>query len=99
MFFGAARYVLASAVLLIAVRGVFSVFNRAPRACRAVGRTGERRDLGLLYWGMQFVASGVAGVVDMSMNPVFLFAFAIMFGQERAGCATCSPSCSASRGW
>ena len=34
---------------------------------------------------MQFVASGVAGVVNMSMNPVFLFAFAILFGQERAG--------------
>jgi drug/metabolite transporter (DMT)-like permease len=34
---------------------------------------------------MQFVASGVAGLVNMSMNPVFLFAFAILFGQERAG--------------
>ena len=41
----------------------------------------------LLYWGMQFVASGVAGVVNMSMNPVFLFGFAILFGQERAGLA------------
>jgi len=34
---------------------------------------------------MQFVTSGVAGVVNMSMNPVFLFGFAILLGQERAG--------------
>ncbi len=37
-----------------------------------------------LYWGMQYVASGVAAVVNMSMNPVFLFGFAILYGQERA---------------
>ena len=55
---------------------------------------------GLLYWGMQFVASGVAGVVNMSMNPVFLFGFAILLGQERAGLAPSRwRSCSASPGW
>lgn len=85
VFFGAARYVLVSAVLLIAVRGVFSVFNRRPVRVVLSGVLVNVGTYGLLYWGMQFVASGVAGVVNMAMNPVFLFAFAILFGQERAG--------------
>ena len=85
VFFGAARYVLVSAVLLIAVGGVFGVL-RGPLAGRVI-LSGALVNVGtyaLLYWGMQFVASGVAGVVNMSMNPVFLFGFAILFGQERA---------------
>jgi drug/metabolite transporter (DMT)-like permease len=32
---------------------------------------------------MLFVASGVAGVINMSMNPVFLFGFAFLLGQEK----------------
>ena len=36
-----------------------------------------------IYWGMQYVASGVSGVVNMSMNPVCLFGLAILLGQER----------------
>ena len=86
VFFGAARYVLVSAVLLVAVRGVFSAFSRGRFA--SVVRSGVLVNVGtyaLLYWSMQFVASGVAGVVNMSMNPVFLFGFAILLGQERAG--------------
>ena len=85
VFFGAARYVLVSAVLLVAVRGVFSVFSRRPARVVLSGVLVNVGTYALLYWGMQFVASGVAGVVNMSMNPVFLFAFAILFGQERAG--------------
>ena len=86
VFFGAARYVLVSAVLLIAVRGALSAFGGGRLA--SVVLSGVLVNVGtyaLLYWGMQFVASGVAGVVNMSMNPVFLFAFAILLGQERAG--------------
>ena len=83
VFFGAARYVLASAVLLVAVRGVFSVFNRRPARVVLSGVLVNVGTYGLLYWGMQFVASGVAGVVNMSMNPVFFFALAILFGQEQ----------------
>jgi drug/metabolite transporter (DMT)-like permease len=36
-----------------------------------------------IYWGMLFVASGVAGVINMSTIPVFLFGFAIFLGQEQ----------------
>jgi drug/metabolite transporter (DMT)-like permease len=86
ILFGAARFALVSAVLLIAVRGAFAVFGGG-RAASVVlsGALANIGTYGLLYWGMQFVASGVAGVVNMSMNPVFLFGFAILFGQERAG--------------
>jgi drug/metabolite transporter (DMT)-like permease len=84
VFFGAARYVLVSAVLLIAVRGVFRVLT-GPLAGRVIisALLVNVGTYALLYWGMQFVASGVAGVVNMSMNPVFLFGFAILLGQER----------------
>jgi len=85
IFFGAARYLLVSAVLLVAVRGVLGVLT-GPLAGRVI-LSGVLVNVGtyaLLYWGMQFVASGVAGVVNMSMNPVFLFGFAILLGQERA---------------
>jgi drug/metabolite transporter (DMT)-like permease len=86
IFFGAARYILVSAVLLVALRGVFALFT-GKRAGQVI-LSGVLINVGtyaLLYWGMQFVASGVAGVVNMAMNPVFLFGFAILFGQERAG--------------
>jgi drug/metabolite transporter (DMT)-like permease len=84
LFFGAVRYILVSAVLLIVVRDLRGVFG-AGRAMRIVLTASLVivATYGLLYWGMLFVPSGVAGVVNMSMNPVFLFAFAILLGQER----------------
>jgi drug/metabolite transporter (DMT)-like permease len=86
VFLGAARYVLVSAVLLIAVRGTLALLTGA-LACRVVvtGLLINVGTYGLLYWGMQFVASGVAGVVNMSTISLFLFGFAILAGQERAG--------------
>jgi drug/metabolite transporter (DMT)-like permease len=83
-FFGAARYVLVSAVLVFVVRDLRTVFG-AGRAARLI-LTGMLVVVGtyaLIYWGMQYVASGVSGVVNMSMNPVCLFGLAILLGQER----------------
>jgi drug/metabolite transporter (DMT)-like permease len=86
IFFGAARYVLVSAVLLIALRGVLGLLT-GKLAARVIfsGALVNVGTYALLYWGMQFAASGVAGVVNMSMTPMFLFGFAILLGQERAG--------------
>jgi len=84
LFFGAVRYILVSAVILIVARDLRETFGHG-RALRLIA-TGALTVVGcyaFLYWGMQFVASGVAGVVNMSMNPVGLFGFAILFGQER----------------
>jgi drug/metabolite transporter (DMT)-like permease len=86
VFFGAARYVLVSTILLVAVRGALSAFGSGRLASVVLsGALVNVATYALLYWGMQFVASGIAGVVNMSLNPVFLFAFAILLGQERAG--------------
>ena len=84
LFFGAVRYILVSAVILVIARDLRETFGHG-RARRLI-LTGALTVVGcyaFLYWGMQFVASGVAGVVNMSMNPVGLFGFAILFGQER----------------
>jgi len=83
IFFGAVRYVLVSIVLVIAVRDMRKVF--AGRVLRLIvtGTLVNTGTYAFLYWGMLFVASGVAGVMQMSMIPVFLFGFAIFLGQEQ----------------
>jgi drug/metabolite transporter (DMT)-like permease len=84
LFFGATRYILVSIVLVLAVGNLRRTFGGG-RALRII-ITGALAIVGtyaLLYWGMLFVPSGVAGVVNMSLNPVCLFAFAILLGQEQ----------------
>src|ERR1041385_5289685 len=82
-FFGASRYILVSAVLVLVVRDLREVFRG--RALRIVltGTLVVAATYAFIYWGMQYVASGVSGVVNMSMNPVCLFGLAILLGQER----------------
>jgi drug/metabolite transporter (DMT)-like permease len=84
LFFGAMRYVLVSAVLVLMVGKLRGTFGGG-RAWRVVltALLAVVATYGLLYWGMVYVPSGVAGVVNMSMNPVFFFALAILFGQEQ----------------
>jgi drug/metabolite transporter (DMT)-like permease len=83
VFFGAARYALVSIVLVAVVRDLRKVF--AGRALRLIvtGTLVNTGTYAFIYWGMLFVASGVAGVVNMSTIPVFLFGFAIFLGQEK----------------
>jgi len=85
LFFGAMRYLIVAAVLIVAVGRLRETFAGG-RATRIVvtGLLVIVATYGFLYWGMVYVPSGVAGVVNMSMNPVFFFALAILFGQERA---------------
>src|ERR1043165_2470739 len=82
-FFGAARYILVSAVLVFMVRDLRSVF--AGRALRIIitGTLVVTATYAFIYWGMQYVASGVSGVVNMAMNPIGLFGLAILLGQEK----------------
>ncbi|MBW9113526.1 EamA family transporter [Rhizobium cauense] len=37
---------------------------------------------GPLFWGMQFIASGTAAVLEMSLTPLALLAFGFLLGQE-----------------
>ena len=82
-FFGAARYVLVSAVLLFVVRDLRVVFRGRALRLIITGMLVVVATYAFIYWGMQYVASGVSGVVNMSMNPVCLFGLAILLGQER----------------
>jgi drug/metabolite transporter (DMT)-like permease len=38
---------------------------------------------GPLYWGMRYVSSGTAGVLEMSLTPIALLSFGVALGQER----------------
>jgi drug/metabolite transporter (DMT)-like permease len=38
---------------------------------------------GPLFWGMRYVSSGTAGVLEMSLTPLALLGFGIVLGQER----------------
>src|SRR5438270_1272573 len=82
-FFGAARYVLVSAVLVFVVRDLRTVFRGRALRLIITGMLVVVGTYAFIYWGMQYVASGVSGVVNMSINPVGLFGLAILLGQER----------------
>jgi drug/metabolite transporter (DMT)-like permease len=83
IFFAGMRYVLVSALLAIFVRGIAGPFSSA-----FVGRTvvsGILVNVGtysLLFWGMQYVSSGVSGLINLSLIPVGLFALSILSGDE-----------------
>jgi len=83
-FFGGARYILVSAVLVFVVRDLRAVFGGG-RALRIIitGTLVVAATYAFIYWGMQYVASGVSGVVNMSMNPIGLFGLAILLAQEQ----------------
>jgi len=91
--------------MLLVVRDLHVVFRG--RALRIIvsGTLVVAATYAFIYWGMQYVASGVSGVVNMSMNPVCLFGLAILLGQERptwrhglalvlgiAACCCCFPA-------
>jgi len=83
IFFAAMRYVLVGAALIVAVRGSTALFAR-PCVRRTVA-SGALVNIGtysLLFWGMQFVSSGVAGLLSLALIPIGLFGLSIMVGDE-----------------
>lgn len=85
IFFAILRYALVAAILAVTVRGVAALPDRA-----LLGRiivTGLMINAGtyaFLFWGMQFIPSGVSGLVNLSLIPIGLFSLSIVFGNERA---------------
>jgi drug/metabolite transporter (DMT)-like permease len=84
LLLAAARYLLAAALLAIAVRGASAAFTEG-RAWRMIVsallvNTGT---YGLLFWGMQHVPSGLSGLVNLTLIPVLLFGLAALTGEER----------------
>ena len=85
LLLAAVRYLLAAVILL-----AFSVED--VEAAFAEGRTLRTfasallintSTYGLLFWGMQSVPSGLSGLVNLALIPVFLFALAALTGEER----------------
>ncbi|MFC3711158.1 DMT family transporter [Sphingoaurantiacus capsulatus] len=85
LLFGATRFVVAGLVLggFLAARRQFALPARAdlPRLL-VVSILLMTACYGLLFWGLQYVSSGLAGVLEMSLTPVALLAFALLLGDE-----------------
>jgi drug/metabolite transporter (DMT)-like permease len=83
IFFAGMRYVLAGALLAVLVRGVNGLFSRG-RIARTVltGLLVNAGTYALLFWGMQFVGSGVSGLINLSLIPVGLFGLSVLVGDE-----------------
>lgn len=86
LFFATARFVLAIACLAALVRG-FGIAFSAPLRGRVIasGLLVSAGTYGFLFWGMQTVASGVAGLVNLSLIPVGLLGLSVLRGDEKAG--------------
>ena len=86
LFFASARFVVAVACLLLFVRGFGAAFT-PPLFGRVVvsGLLVNAGTYGLLFWGMQTVASGVAGLINLALIPVGLLGLSVLGGQEKAG--------------
>lgn len=80
----AVRYLVAAALLAVMVRGGGAAFRegRAPRTIASALLTNSGTH-GLLFWGVKHVASGLAGLVNLALMPVMLFALAAATGEER----------------
>lgn len=84
LLLAAARYLLTAMLLLFTVRGDRDAFvdGRAPRTV-AVAVLMNAATYGPLFWGMQHVASGLSGLVNLSLTPIMLFGLAAVTGEER----------------
>lgn len=86
VFFAGTRFTAAGAILLGALRwrGALGRIARAdlPRLA-AVTLLMIAATYALLYWGAQFVSSGLAAVLDLALMPVALLAIAALLGEER----------------
>ncbi|MBC9178679.1 DMT family transporter [Pseudoroseomonas ludipueritiae] len=84
IFFAALRYVLVAALFLTVTPGVLGLL-RGPLGGRVLltGLLVNTGTYALLLWGMQHVASGIAGLVNLTMIAVGLYALALLRGEEK----------------
>ena len=84
LLLAAVRYLLTGVLLLPTLRSAPAAFAegrwRRTLASALLVNTGT---YSLLFWGMQSVPSGLAGLVNLALVPVMLFAFAALTGEER----------------
>jgi hypothetical protein len=84
VFFAGTRYALVALILVVFVHDLRAFADR-----RLIGRilvSGLLVNTGtyaLLFWGMQFVESGMSGLVNLSLVPVGLFILSVLFKDEK----------------
>lgn len=85
VFFAGTRFTIAGAILLaVAGRGRGLATLRPDLARLAVvSLLMITATYGLLFWGAQFISSGLAAILDLAFTPVALLGIGVMFGQER----------------
>lgn len=78
------RYLLTAGILVFWAQGLRSAFaeGRSTRVILSAVLTNAGA-YGLLFWGMKTVPSGLSGLVNLALVPVFLFALAALVGEER----------------
>jgi drug/metabolite transporter (DMT)-like permease len=84
IFFAALRYALVAALFLVIAPGMLGLL-RGPLGRRVVltGLLVNTGTYALLFWGMQHVASGIAGLVNLTMIAVGLYGLALLRGDEK----------------
>ncbi len=86
VFFAGTRFTVAGVILLAALQWQGNVGRIAradlPRSA-AVTLLMISATYALLFWGAQFVSSGLAAILDLALMPVALLAVAALLGEER----------------
>jgi drug/metabolite transporter (DMT)-like permease len=86
VFFAGSRFVAAGLFMLawLHLRGKAPKLPRRdwPRLCLAAALM-VTAIYALLFWGMQYVASGLAAVINLSLLPIGLLVIGLAYGEER----------------
>lgn len=85
LFFAAARFLVAGALMGVMVRwrGLRIPAGLPWRRVIVAGVLINTGCYATMFWGLQFVPSGFAAVVNLSLMPIALFSLGMLFGQER----------------
>lgn len=86
LLFAGTRFVAAGVLLLawLALRGGLRPVARADwPALAGVAVLIIAGTYGLLFWGLRHAPSGLAGVINLALMPVFLLALGLLHGEER----------------
>ncbi|OWV77490.1 multidrug transporter [Rhizobium sp. R634] len=86
MMFAATRFMVAGAIFIALAwaRGQREAFSQEDKTrLLIVSLLMIALCYGPLFWGMQFVPSGTAAVLEMSLTPLALLAFGIVLGEEQ----------------
>lgn len=85
LFFAAARFLMAGALMAAMVRwrGMRIPPGLPWRRVLLAGVLINTGCYATMFWGLQFVPSGFAAVINLSLMPIALFSLGMLFGQER----------------